>query len=194
PHGLVTSERGRTASFTVALGKAPSANVTMPIASSNTREGTVSPASLTFTPQNWATPQTVTVTGIDDASPDGNVAYQINVGPCTSTDAAFSGKSPAAVSAVNLDDDLVTVSPTTGLVSQPMGSSAITFAFHAPVTGTQDVLLQLRSSSPAVAWTSPSLIRLTVTNATPPPQTATLFGSHQMQASCAPFTIIPYSI
>ena len=33
--------------------------------------------SLTFTPANWNTPQTVTVTGVDDAIDDGDVAYTI---------------------------------------------------------------------------------------------------------------------
>ena len=46
----------------------------------------VSSASLTFTPLDWSTPQTVTATGVDDAAPDGNVAYAIVLGPCTSTD------------------------------------------------------------------------------------------------------------
>jgi hypothetical protein len=32
---------------------------------------------LTFTAANWATPQTVTVTGVDDAQVDGDVAYTI---------------------------------------------------------------------------------------------------------------------
>jgi hypothetical protein len=43
--GLVTTEAGGTASFTVVLDAQPSANVTIPVSSSNTAEGTVSPAS-----------------------------------------------------------------------------------------------------------------------------------------------------
>ncbi|SVE43326.1 uncharacterized protein METZ01_LOCUS496180, partial [marine metagenome] len=39
-------------------------DVTVNLASSNTAEGTVSPATLTFTEDNWETPQTVTVTGV----------------------------------------------------------------------------------------------------------------------------------
>src|SRR5262249_8906182 len=62
--GLFTSESGAKATFTVVLGLQPSANVTIPISSSNTKEGTVSTASLTFTPANWNVPQVVTVTGV----------------------------------------------------------------------------------------------------------------------------------
>ena len=35
----------------------------------------VDKSSLTFTNANWNTPQTVTVTGVDDLVVDGNIAY-----------------------------------------------------------------------------------------------------------------------
>ena len=47
--GLVTTEAGGTATFTVVLITQPTANVTIGLSSSDTTEGTVSPASLTFT-------------------------------------------------------------------------------------------------------------------------------------------------
>ena len=47
--GLVTSKAGDPTEFTVVLATKPSANVTLNLSSSNTSEGTVSPASLTFT-------------------------------------------------------------------------------------------------------------------------------------------------
>jgi MYXO-CTERM domain-containing protein len=189
PHGLVTSERGRTASFTVALGQAPTKNVTMPVASDNTAEGTVSTASLIFTPVNWSTPQTVTVTGLDDATPDGNVAYTVVLGPCASMDATFKNQSPAAVTAVNLDDDLIAVSPLSGLVSRPAGITQLTITFHAPVTGTQDLWVQLRSSDSAVGWPSPALVHVTAANGIPAAQIANLLGAHTLDAGCAPYTV-----
>jgi len=72
--GLVTTEAGGTATFTVKLNTQPTASVTIGLSSSNTAEGTVAPTSLTFTTANWATAQTVTVTGINDAIDDGNIA------------------------------------------------------------------------------------------------------------------------
>src|SRR5690606_8741156 len=53
--GLVTSEAGATATFTVVLNTQPTANVTIGVSSSDTTEGTVSPAALTFTTANWST-------------------------------------------------------------------------------------------------------------------------------------------
>ena len=70
--GLTTTEAGGTATFTVVLTAQPTADVTIGLSSSDTTEGTVSPASLTFTGANWNTPQTVTVTGVDDLLADGD--------------------------------------------------------------------------------------------------------------------------
>src|SRR5262249_41224209 len=75
--GLTTTEAGGTATFTVALNSQPTANVSVGLSSSDPTEGTVSPASLTFTPATWNVAQTVTVTGVDDAVDDGDIAYTI---------------------------------------------------------------------------------------------------------------------
>jgi hypothetical protein len=106
---FTTTDRGGTATFTVWLSTHPAANVVVPIVSNNTNAGTVSPASLTFTPGNYATPQTVTITGALDRLAQGSVAYTIRVGPATSTDPAYNGVWNApTVSGVNLDTDTPT--------------------------------------------------------------------------------------
>jgi hypothetical protein len=99
--GLITTECGETATFTIALaGTAPTAEVTITISSSDSTEGTVSPASLTFTPDNWSTQQTVTVIGIDDGLYDGDVAYPVITCPAVSDDPVYNDVDP--------DDVLVT--------------------------------------------------------------------------------------
>jgi uncharacterized delta-60 repeat protein len=103
--GLQTSESGATASFTVVLDTTPSADVTIPLSSSDPGEGTVSPTSLTFTPSNWNLPQTVTITGVDDALIDGDVAYTIATATAISTDPAYNGLDADDVSVTNTDDD-----------------------------------------------------------------------------------------
>src|SRR3712207_6947753 len=45
--------------------------------SGNAAEGVLSASSLVFTPANWNVPQTVTVTGVNDAEYDGPVGYTI---------------------------------------------------------------------------------------------------------------------
>ena len=106
--GLVTTEGGGTASFSVVLAKAPTADVTIPVSSSNTAEGLVSASSLTFTPANWNVPQTVTITGVDDGIVDGPINYTILLGAASSADPAYNGLDPADVSVTNTDNDLLT--------------------------------------------------------------------------------------
>ena len=106
--GLTTTEAGGTATFTVRLDTAPTASVTIPLSSSDLTEGTVSPASLTFTTGNWSTPQTVTVTGVDDADGDGDQSYTIVTAAATSSDASYDGVNGADVSVTTTDNDTQT--------------------------------------------------------------------------------------
>jgi large repetitive protein len=87
--GLVTTETGGTATFQ--HSSQPTADVVVALSSSNTNEGTVLPVSVTFTPANWNVAQTVTVTGVDDLVPDGDIPYSVQMFP-TSTDANFQGR------------------------------------------------------------------------------------------------------
>jgi len=103
--GLVTTEDGGQDSFTVVLDSQPTGDVTILISSSDETEGTVSPSSLTFTTDNWDTPQTVTATGLDDNEVDGGVGYTILVGPASSDDLTYSNMDPADVSVTNSDND-----------------------------------------------------------------------------------------
>src|SRR2546429_620827 len=84
--GLVTSEAGGSATFTVVLNSQPTADVDIPVASSNAGECAVAPASLTFTATDWNAPQTVTVTGVDDQIQDGAIAYSVALGAAASSD------------------------------------------------------------------------------------------------------------
>ncbi len=108
--GLTTTEAGGTAQFSVVLNTAPTANVTIGLSSSDLTEGIVSPSSLTFTAANWNTPQTVTVTGVDDVIGDGNINYSVITAAATSSDGNYNGINALDVSLSNTDDDnIVTV-------------------------------------------------------------------------------------
>ena len=107
--GLTTTENGETATFTIVLAAKPTADVTINISSSDPTEGSVSPASLTFTSANWNTPQTVTVTGVDDDLFDGDVAYTVITQPAVSGDPIYNGLDPKDVSVTNQDNDTVLI-------------------------------------------------------------------------------------
>jgi hypothetical protein len=119
-----TSEAGGTATFTVTLGSQPSANVTIPLTSSDPTEGTV-PASVTITPAQWNTGVVVTVTGVDDALFDGPIDYTIITGDPTSADADYNALGAAIVPDVAvMNDDNETTNHAPALT--PAGPSAQT--------------------------------------------------------------------
>ena len=61
-------DEGESGTYTVALASQPAADVTVAIGQRPPGRATVSPASLTFTADNWNTPQTVTITSTEDAN------------------------------------------------------------------------------------------------------------------------------
>jgi hypothetical protein len=95
--GLMTTEAGGSASFSVVLDAQPAADVTVALASQAEAEGTVEPATFTFTPANWNAPQVAVVTGVDDAVADGTIAYAAAVEPAVSSDPAYTGIDPPDV-------------------------------------------------------------------------------------------------
>jgi hypothetical protein len=112
--GLVTTEAGDTATFTVVLNTQPTTTVTIDLSSDDTSEGTVSPASLTFTTGNWSIAQTVTVTGVDDNIDEGNQSYTIVTAAATSSDQSYSGLNATDVSVTNTDNDITGDQPLAG--------------------------------------------------------------------------------
>ena len=102
-YGLTTTEAGGTATFNVVLEAAPTADVVISVSVPDGTEGTVSACSLTFTSANWNIAQTVTVTGVQDYSNDGDVRYTLVLGAATSADPNFNGLNPADLTLTNLE-------------------------------------------------------------------------------------------
>ena len=174
--GLVTTEAGGKSTFTIVLGTLPTAEVTIPISSSDPTEGTVSANSVTFTTTNWNTPQTITVTGVDDFIDDGDQAYTIVIGPASSTDTAYHGINPSDVSVTNKDNDSagVTVTPTSGLTTTEAGGTA-TFTIVLTSEPTANVSIGLSSSDTTEGTVSPTSVTFTPSNWNVP-QTVTVTG------------------
>jgi hypothetical protein len=128
---LVTTEAGGTATFQVALSRAPTSDVTIRFSTSDSTEGTARTSTLVFTAANWQTPQSVTVQGVDDTLVDGSQAYNILMAT-TSTDAAFNGLTGPAVTVHNSDNDVVTPPPTTttGLVTYQATAGGLVNRFN----------------------------------------------------------------
>ncbi len=165
--GLVTSEAGGSATFTVALNTTPTANVTIALTSSNTAEGTVSPSTLTFTPLDRG-PKTVTVTGVDDLVADGSVAYRIVLSPAVSNDPSYSGLDPADVTVANTDNDTANVLVSTRSLTTSEAGGSDTFTVSLTSKPASNVTINAASSDPTEGTTEPSSLVFTPENyATP---------------------------
>jgi hypothetical protein len=172
---LLTTEAGGTAQFTVRVNgyPKPTADVTINLSSSDTGEGTVSPATLTFTPAEWDVPKTVTITGVDDGDVDGSQAYTINLSTTTSTDPGFNGLVPGNVGAINIDNEAGVALDATSITTTEGGGTA-TFSVWLTVAPTADVTLALSSSDTTEATVSSASLTFTPTDyATPQVVTVT---------------------
>ena len=171
---LFTSDLGGQAKFYVSLAQRPMAPVTMPITSSNPNQGTVIPASLSFTRDDWNAPQVVTVTGVHDPA-IGNKLYSVQVGPAISEDALFQG-AKAVVPITNIDNDSAGffVTPTKGLLTTEAGGQAF-FTVVLNLAPTADVDIALKSSDESIGTVAPSSLKFTADNWRSP-QTVTVTG------------------
>ena len=107
PATVTVSEAGTTADFTVLLNSQPSGNVVFDVSASDTGEATVDKSTLTFTTGDWHTPQTVTVTGVNDSLDDGDqsstVTVAVNAG--STADNLYDALASQTVTVATVDDD-----------------------------------------------------------------------------------------
>nr|WP_242055142.1 putative Ig domain-containing protein [Nostoc flagelliforme] len=96
------TEGGNTDSYTLVLRTQPTADVIVTLNVGN--QITTDKTNLTFTSANWNTPQTVTVTAVNDTAPEGNHTSTITHG-VTSTDTNYSNTTLADIAVSITDND-----------------------------------------------------------------------------------------
>jgi Ca2+-binding RTX toxin-like protein len=102
----LVNESGTTDTLAVSLTEKPTSSVVLNVSSSDTGEATVAPTTLTFTPDNWNTAQTVTVTGVDDFVLDGNQSSTIKISvDDTSSDDAYDSVPDQTVPVTTVDNE-----------------------------------------------------------------------------------------
>ena len=177
-----TSEDLDAQTFTVQLSTEPVADVSLTLSSSDLTEGDVtSSTNLTFTSANWDTPQTVTVTGIDDDIVDGNVAYQIDLSNASSSDPKYNGLFATNVAVINDDNDNAgfTITPTSGLeTTEDEGTATFDVVLTSkPATDAEDFVVVIDVVSDDLTEGTVSTDELTFTAANwDTPQTVTITG------------------
>ena len=103
----IVSETGTTDTFDVVLHALPTGTVVIDVTSGDTGECTVSPSSLTFTNLDWDTPQTVTVTGVDDLIGDGtqNTNITLSIDQVSTTASEYDPVPDKTLVAQTVDDE-----------------------------------------------------------------------------------------
>lgn len=104
----VVSEAATVDSLTVVLEAQPISNVVLEVGSADAAEVTVTPSALTFTNANWDEPQSVIVTGVDDAVADGDQATDVTISVrAANSDARYRSVGDETVSVTTTDDESV---------------------------------------------------------------------------------------
>ena len=143
------AETGSTDTFTVVLTKGPLTDVVLSVASSDTGEATVSAGTLTFTNGNWDTPQTVTITGVDDDLVDGSQTTTITASiQDANSDDSFDSLADQTVSVSTTDNDTAgfTVAQSGGSTTVAETGSTDTFTIVLTKGPLTNVVLSVGSS------------------------------------------------
>lgn len=74
---IEVDESDKTAPVGIVLNNKPNKNVTIKAVSNDMTEATISPAEITFTPENWDQVQTFTVSGVQDNEIDGDQNFSV---------------------------------------------------------------------------------------------------------------------
>lgn len=155
------TEGGATDTFTAVLQSAPTSDVTITLTPN--AQVSVSPTTLTFTSSNWSTPQTVTVTAVDDfvaeGAHTGSIAYSL-----ASADTNYNGLvvAPLAVNITDNDSAGVTIVESAGSTSVAEGGATDTLTV---VLTSQPVAIVTVTLSPdSQVATSPATLTFTAAN------------------------------
>ncbi len=188
------SENGTSDTFTVVLTAQPDTSVTLTVTSGDTGEVAVSPAELTFAPGNWNSPQTVTVTGVDDRFVDGSqtTAVWLTVQDAIS-DSKFAAVADQTVTVTTADNDVagLTLSRTSLTVSE--AGSADTFTVALTAQPYSDVVVTAISADLTEATVSPSVLAFTPADWNVP-QTVTIAGVDEHVIDGSQLTQITVSV
>ncbi|MFB2934471.1 ExeM/NucH family extracellular endonuclease [Aerosakkonemataceae cyanobacterium BLCC-F154] len=125
-------EGGATDTYTVVLNTQPTADVIIAINSDS--QTTINPTNLTFNNSNWNTPQTVTITAVDDPTVEGNHTNTINH-TATSSDNNYNGISITPFNVSITDNDIETQPDLLTKISAIQGSGATS-----PLVGTTQTI------------------------------------------------------
>ena len=105
----LTVTEGGSATYTVKLNTQPASDVVIGVTKTGSSDVTVSPATLTFTPSNWDTAQTVTVRAAQDADAASDAAAITHAVVAAQSANEYDAVTIGSVAVTVTDDDTVTI-------------------------------------------------------------------------------------
>ena len=146
----VTAMEGGTGTFTVDLGAPPASSATLSVTSGATASATVSPATLTFSDDNYDEAQTVTVTGVEDSDgTDGSATITIEV-----SGNGYTASDATKTVTVEDDDGAINVSSADVSIVEGGGSTG-TFTVTLAAPPASSAVLSVTSDDTAVGTFAP---------------------------------------
>ena len=159
-------ESGTTDTVTISLLDQPESSVYLGITSSDTGEASVSHSAMTFTTTNWNSPQTLTITGVDDSTQDGSQTANISIGidETNTIETYYKSLDNKTITTTVTDDDVISfiLNTTTASVTE-LGTTA-NFNIRLGVQPTSNVVIDLTASDTGEATVSPSSFTFTTSN------------------------------
>ncbi|MCC6997924.1 MAG: hypothetical protein IT370_25135 [Deltaproteobacteria bacterium] len=155
PATTVTVTEGLTGALAVRLAFQPAADVTVTVMSADATTATATPATLTFTAANYATPQDVTITGVDDAdtTDDSTMIMLMGTGGLTK-----------AVTVNVTDNDVQNISVTPTTLNLTEQGAAGTFSVTLTQQPGADVIVAVVSADAARATVDKASLTFTSAN------------------------------
>jgi alpha-tubulin suppressor-like RCC1 family protein len=163
------AERG-TSTFTFnLLYKVPDGNVVVDLSTNDATEATLSPTQLTYTPANWGTRQTVTITGPVDNITDGNQSSTItaSINTANTNDDYYDAVTNKTMSLTTTDVDVdgMVLSSILGTVSETGSTATFTVALTASPDCAGNVVINLTDNDTDNSEISYTPTQLTFTSA-----------------------------
>ncbi|MCH8491516.1 MAG: hypothetical protein LAT81_16555, partial [Oceanicaulis sp.] len=189
--GNVVSESGSSTTVSLSLSQGPSQNVRIHNFNlSMAGEVSVSPAEFIFTPENWDSPQILTITGVPDSIQDGDKELTIQLGSMESVDSRFQGVDAGEIYVLNTDIDSAGIAlyPLTGLQTSEDGDTdQLSAVLNSRPTA--EVTFTVQVSPPSEVSASLSSITFTPDNWNNP-QVITITGlNDSIKDGNQPFTV-----
>lgn len=200
PTLISASELGATEDYTLHLDGQPTTDVTITLNPDS--QVTVSLSELTFTPLNWATPQTVTVGAVDDTEAEGQHTGLISH-TLSSADALYDGLDIDTVSVTISDDDspCLCLNPINVTVSEDGTTDQYAMRLTTEPTAAVTVTLNITSSDISATptqliftpqtWATPQTVTVSAVDNAVVDGTRTAVIDHQTESDDSDYTSLP---